>query len=353
MSFQRPTTQRAAVYRGPRDVRLETVPVPACGPGEVLLQVTACGVCGTDLKKIQLGLQSPPRIYGHETVGRIVELGAGVRDWALGERVAVYHHVPCGQCRYCRRGVPSQCPGYKRTGVTAGYEPAGGGFAEYVRVMDWIVAGGGLVRVPDHVDDHHATFVEPVNTCLKGLARGDVQSGDTVAVYGAGPIGLLLGQLARRRGATVISSDLLPGRRALAARLGWQAVPPDDLPAAVATASAGEGADTVFLAVAHSGLLPAALELLRPGGRVVLFAQTRFEDPVTIDAGQLGVLDKVVLGAYSSDQALDSAAAAAVFERQIEVAPLISAVYPLAEIAAALERAATPSDDVLKVLVTP
>lgn len=344
----------AGVYRGPGEVRPEQVPTPSIGVGEVLVAVTVCGVCGTDLKKIVLGLQSAPRIFGHETVGRIAALGDGVTGWQVGQRVALYHHIPCGQCHYCLRGVPSQCPVYRRTGITAGFEPAGGGYAQYVRVMDWIVAGGGLVPVPDDVCDDVASFVEPVNTCLKAAARAELRAGDTAWVIGAGPIGLLLAQAARLAGARVVCSDPLPGRRQLALRLGAeQALAPDAAAAAVARLSDGRGADAVFLAVPHAALAAEALAATRPGGRVVLFAQTRFDDPLNLDAGQLGVLDKVVLGAYSSDFALNDAAADAVFGGAIQVAPLITHRYPLARIDEALALAARPSDGALKVLVEP
>ncbi|HSM88094.1 MAG TPA: alcohol dehydrogenase catalytic domain-containing protein, partial [Candidatus Limnocylindrales bacterium] len=137
---------QAAVYRGVNDVRLENVPLPEIGPGEVLIRVHTCGICGTDLKKIHTGSHSAPRIFGHETAGQIAAVGEGVHDFKIGDRVMVFHHIPCGQCYYCRHKVFAQCPVYKKVGATAGFEPSGGGFAEYVRVMDWIVRRG-LVKV--------------------------------------------------------------------------------------------------------------------------------------------------------------------------------------------------------------
>ena len=153
-------TMRAAVYRGVDDIRVETVPVPQIGPGEVLLRVGACGVCGTDLKKIHYGLVPPPRIFGHETAGTIAAVGVGVTEWKIGDRAIINHHVPClrDDCFYCQRRAFAQCPVYKRTGTTAGFEPAGGGFAEYVRVMDWCVTHRGMARIPDDVTLDEASF---------------------------------------------------------------------------------------------------------------------------------------------------------------------------------------------------
>jgi L-iditol 2-dehydrogenase len=143
-----PATMRAAVYRGVNQIRVETVPVPEIGPGELLVKIATCGICGTDLKKIHTGSHSAPRIFGHEMAGTIVKVGPRVTQFALGERVMIHHHVPCGECYYCRKQTFAQCPVYKKVGATAGFEPSGGGFAEYIRVMDWIVSRGGVVRIP-------------------------------------------------------------------------------------------------------------------------------------------------------------------------------------------------------------
>src|SRR5271167_509026 len=215
-----PATMRAAVYRGVNDVRVETVPVPKIGAGEVLIRVATCGVCGTDLKKIHTGSHSAPRIFGYEMAGTIVEVGGGVTTFDAGERAMTCHHVPCGNCYYCRKQTPAQCPLYKKTGVTAGFEPSGGGFAEYIRVMDFVVANGGVVRIPDGIPFEQAAFVEPVNTVLKGVKLLNLASDDTVLVIGQGPIGLMHAALARRTGARVLTSDLFSERHAIAARFG-------------------------------------------------------------------------------------------------------------------------------------
>src|SRR3954470_3798601 len=163
-----PTYMQAAVYRGVNDVRVETVPVPEIGPGEVLIRVHTCGICGTDLKKIHTGSHSAPRIFGHETAGVIAALGSEVQGFQRGDRVMVFHHIPCGECYYCRHKVFAQCPVYKKVGCTAGFEPSGGGFAQYVRVMDWIVEKG-VARIPAGVSHEQASFMEPVNTCWKAI----------------------------------------------------------------------------------------------------------------------------------------------------------------------------------------
>src|SRR5580692_1781892 len=214
-----PTTMLAAVYRGINDVRIETVPVPKIGPGEMIVRVHSCGVCGTDLKKISTGSHSAPRIFGHETSGVIVKVGEDVRKFSVGERVVLFHHIPCGECYYCRQKTFAQCAAYKKVGCTAGFEPSGGGFAEYVRVMDWIVEKG-TVRIPDGVSFEQASFVEPVNTCIKGIETLGIRAGETVLVIGQGPIGLILANLAKRAGGRVITSDMYPARLTIAQGFG-------------------------------------------------------------------------------------------------------------------------------------
>src|SRR5947209_6883181 len=214
-----PATMQAAVYRGVNEVRLETVPVPKIGRGELLVRVHTCGICGTDLKKISTGSHSAPRIFGHETSGVVAAVGEGVSEFKPGDRVVVFHHIPCGECYYCRHKTFAQCETYRKVGCTAGFEPAGGGFAEYFRVMDWIVQRG-TVRILEHVSFEQACFVEPVNTCMKGIETLQVQAGETVLVIGQGPIGIILGRLAQRAGSTVITSDLYPQRLTISKTYG-------------------------------------------------------------------------------------------------------------------------------------
>ena len=142
-----PSTMRAAVYRGKGSVVVETVPVPAISDGEVLIRVAACGICGTDMKKIEHGFVAAPADFRARSFGTVVAVGAGVTKWKLGDRVMSFHHVPCGACFYCERRLYSQCPGYKKVGLTAGFDPNGGGFAQFVRAMPW-VAERGMVAIP-------------------------------------------------------------------------------------------------------------------------------------------------------------------------------------------------------------
>jgi L-iditol 2-dehydrogenase len=352
-----PATMKAAVYRGINDVRVETVPVPKIEPGEVLLRVHTCGICGTDLKKIHSGSHSAPRIFGHETAGIIAAIGAGVERFRVGDRVMVYHHIPCGECYYCRKKTFAQCAVYKRVGCTAGFEPSGGGFAEYVRVMDWIVERG-LVKIPEDVPFEQAAFVEPVNTCLKGVRSLGLAADDTVLVIGQGPIGILLASLAKRSGAKVLTADLHPERHKVAARFGLD-LPIDasreDVAAVTLAASEGRGADAVLVAAAGDALIRTAMDAARPGGRVLLFAQTQHGEAV-IDPAAVCMDEKSLLGSYSASVDIQEECARIVFEgysRGYDLTRLISHRFSLRDAVAAIELASTPSANSMKIVIQP
>ena len=349
-----PSTMRAAVYRGVNDVRLEEVPVPGIGPGEILIRVHTCGICGTDLKKIATGSHSAPRIFGHETAGAVAKVGEGVRKFSVGERVVVFHHIPCRECYYCRHKTFAQCATYKRVGCTAGFEPSGGGFAEYVRVMDWIVEKG-TVRIPDGISFEQACFVEPANTCIKGIETLGLQAGETVLVIGQGPIGLILANLAKRAGTRVITSDLHPARLTIASSFGLKLTidaSKADAGEAVRGMTEGRGADAVILAVGGSGLIRPAMDATRPGGRVLLFAQT-VRGEVTIDPAAVCVDEKALLGSYSASVELQEESVRFVMNREMDLERLISHRFPLQSGVEALNLAAHPQPDSMKIVIQP
>ncbi len=352
MSVTIPATMQAAVYRGVNDVRVETVPVPQIGTGELLVRVHTCGICGTDLKKISTGSHSAPRIFGHETSGVVAACGQNVSAFQPGDRVVVFHHIPCGECFYCCRKTFAQCETYKKVGCTAGFEPAGGGFAEYVRVMDWIVRQG-TVRIPDAVSFEQACFVEPVNTCMKGIENLRLAPGETVVVIGQGPIGIILSTLAKRAGATVITSDLYPQRLTISKTFGLQNgidASRTETVKAVREQTEGRGADAAILAVGGNGLIRTAMDAVRPGGRVLLFAQTA-RGEVSIDSAAICVDEKTLLGSYSASVELQKESVRFVISREMDLERLISHRFPLSSSVEALNLAAHPQPDSMKIVI--
>ena len=415
---------RAAVYRGPNDLRTETVPVPKIGRHELLVKVATCGVCPTDIKKIQHGTVLPPRIFGHETAGTIVQIGGNNSKLetpnsklSLGDRVALHHHVPCMGCHYCRHHAFAQCAQYKRTGITAGFEPAGGGFAEYVRIMPFVL--GGVVKIPAKNTFEEGAMLEPVNTVLKAINRLNLLPGDNVLVAGQGPIGLMFTRLLQLRGINVLATDLLDSRLKLAKQLGarW-AVKPNEAARVnlskraakipnpkLETQNSKLVMDAAILAVPSDAALHQAFGLVRGAGQILLFAHTKrpqvqsprskVQSPAfTTHAGAISpsplrsggagrgeealraqgesthsalrtphsalyptdlsticVDEKDLLGSYSADFTLQREVARLVFTRQLDVRKLITHRFPLEQTTQAVNLAAHPTPESLKILV--
>ncbi len=350
-----PKTMRAVVYRGVNDMRVETVPVPRIGPNELLVKVAVCGVCPTDIKKIRHGLVPPPRIFGHETAGTIVRVGARVRGFKVGERVALHHHAPCMKCHFCRHGDFAQCPQYKHlTGVTAGFEPAGGGYAEYVRVMSFVLPA--VVKIPARNSFEEGAMLEPVDTVLKAVRRLSLMRGDVVLVAGQGPIGLMFTRLLQLAGAQVVATDLLESRLKLARRFGarWALRGNDPgLARRVQQITRGRGLDAAVIAVPTDAVVREALAWLRGGGQIMLFSHTRRGEVLELDPAVVCVDEKQVLGSYSSDFMLQSEVARLVFSRRLDVRTLITHRFPFDQATAAINLAAQPSAGALKILIYP
>jgi L-iditol 2-dehydrogenase len=363
MSEMIPETMQAAVYRDIDDVRTETIAVPEIAAGEVLVRIDTCGICGTDLKKIHTGSHAAPRVFGHEMAGTIAAVGEGVRGFAVGDRVMAFHHIPCGHCFYCRKKTFAQCETYKKVGTTAGLgEAAGGGFAQYIRVMDWIVGDGvrpaGLIRVPDDIPFEQAAFIEPVNTCFKAIRLLELEPDDTVLVIGQGSIGVLLAALAKQTGATVLTSDMYPERHAIAAQYGLDH-PLDargDVVAACKAVTEGRGADVALVAVGADALIATAMAAIRPGGRVMLFASTQ-HGTAAFDPAAVCMDEKTLMGSYSASVAIQQEGIDLVFEGyrsgKLDLTKLISHRFGLDDAAAAIDLASHPKADSMKIVLKP
>jgi L-iditol 2-dehydrogenase len=353
MKSDLPEKMKAAVYRGVNDIRVEDLSVPQIGPGEILVNVAVCGVCPTDIKKIQYGIVPPPRVFGHETAGTVVKVGRKVKALKVGQRVALHHHVPCLRCHACKHRAFAQCAGYKRTGITAGFEPAGGGYAEYVRVMDFCL--GGVVPIPKRNSFLEGAMLEPVNTVLKAVRMLPLLKRDRVMVAGQGPIGLMFTRLLQLEGAQVLATDLLESRLKLARSFGarWTARPDrEDLAARVDEITDGAGLDAAVIAVPSDEVVKQAQGLLRGGGTVLLFAHTKRGTMTPLDLSAICVDEKQMVGSYSSDYTLQKEVARLVFSRKMDVRKLITHQFPLEKTMEAVQMAAKPSESTLKIVVT-
>ena len=379
----------AVVYRGVNDLRLETVPVPRIGANELLVKVAVCGVCPTDIKKIQYGTVPPPRIFGHETAGTIVKIGGGNSALRtphsalrIGDRVALHHHVPCLKCHFCRHASFAQCERYKRTGITAGFEPAGGGYAEYVRVLPFVLPG--VVKIPAKNSFAEGAMLEPVNTILKAVKRLNLLPGDTALVAGQGPIGLMFTKILQLARVRVLATDLLESRLKLAKKFGARWTARVQSPKSKAQSQTPpafdfgpwtlDSVDAAIIAVPSDAAVQQALQLVRGGGQVLLFAHTkrtgRAELPLrqaarqrvpadhslqpsafSLDLASICLDEKDLIGSYSSDFTLQAEVARLVFSRRLDVRPLITNSFPLEQTADAVALASHPTAGSLKILV--
>jgi len=336
---------RVAVPARPATVRLEDRPIPRVGPGELLLKVHGCGLCGSDLAKLRG--PAPGGILGHEVVGRVALVGEGVVDFREGDRVVVAHHVPCFACHYCLRGSPSMCPTFKASNLDPG------GFAEFVRVPAANVRFATF-SLPPSLSDEVAAFTEPTACCLRAVKRSRVQAGDTAVVLGLGSIGLLMVQLFHRNGLQVIGVEPRPERRALASRFGIiHTLGPEDpsLTEVIHGLTEGRGADLVMITVGVPSAIGTAWNLVRDGGMLHLFAGAEGEGPAPLPFSQLYHRELSVTATYSSSPAELREAFDLLCQGVLRVEELISHRLPLSRLQEGIDLLLR--HEALKVFITP
>lgn len=323
-------TMLAARFYAPLDLRLEECPLPAPGPGEVLLQVAAATTCGTDLKSLRRGhpvlFQRTPAGFGHEVAGIVAATGAGVTQCAEGDAVVVANSAPCQQCFFCRRGQLSLCEDLLFLN---------GAYAEYLLVPARIVRLN-LYHLPSTISFIAAALTEPLACALHGIEASDIRSGDTVAILGAGPLGLLLTALAAQRGARVIVSGRGSDRLALATHLGASRVIDatgfslaEQGEAIRQETERGRGVDVVIEAVGLPETWELAVSLARPGGLVNFFGGCSSEARITLATRPLHYSELTLKGVFHHTPAYFARALELIASRQVDVEALITARYPL------------------------
>jgi L-iditol 2-dehydrogenase len=350
-----PDTMLAAVYHGPRDLRVEEVPAPEARTGELLLRVEEASICGTDLRVFQgqhrLFPPGTVRIPGHEVVGTIAAVGAGVEGYAAGQRVFVAPNMGCGHCPQCISGANNLCPDYQAIGLTMD-----GGFAQYMRVPAQAVSQGNVMPVREDLDPAVAALTEPLACVLRGQGALQIRPGDVVLVLGAGPIGVMHVKLARLSGARrVLVSEPNPLRLELARRAGAdRPMNPttEDLAAAVAAESGGRGADAIIVATAVHAAQEAALRLAAIGGRINFFGGLPKDRPtITFDANLVHYRELVVTGTTACSTDDCRRASEIVNSGRIDLSDLISGRFALGQATQAM--AAAADGNALKVVLEP
>lgn len=340
-------THRVVACLGGDRTALELRPRPRPGAGEMLLRLRVVGLCGTDLFKLNAGVAAGT-VLGHELVGQVAALGDGVTRFQIGDRVVVPHHVPCGECALCRRGNETMCAAFRDNLLDPG------GFADNILVRPRATELAAR-RIPEHLADEAAVFMEPAACVLRGVARSGIGAGGAAAVLGAGSMGLLhlLVLRAVYPDLAVIVVDPAPDRRRLARRLGATAATGPGAPTgeAVSAATSGLGADAVFDTVGGNATLEAGLELTRPGGTVVLFAHAAEATPAGFDLNAVFKSERRILGTYSAALREQEQVFELMCRGALDPTPLVTHRMPLGGFAEGV--ALARRQRALKVLFTP
>jgi L-iditol 2-dehydrogenase len=338
---------RVAMYYNNRDVRLEELPVPQIGSGELLIRTRASGICGSDLME-WYRIQKAPLVLGHEITGEVAEVGAGVEGFRVGDRVFSTHHVPCGRCRYCLAGHQSVCDLLR----TTHFEP--GGFAEYIRVPKINVELGTL-RIPDSMTFDEGSFIEPLACVARAQRFAGIGAGQTVLVIGSGISGLLHIQLARARGAErIIATDVSEFRLNAAKQFGADSVihGSENVPEKLLELNGGRRADRV---VVCAGALPAAQQATRSvdrGGTLLFFAPTAagVDVPIPLFDFWRDEISVVTSYAGSGDELKESLEL--IRDRRVRVADMVTHRLPLADACLGFQLTASGKDSI-KVILDP
>ena len=337
---------KAIQYYSNDDVRVIELPRPSAGPGELLVRVAACGVCASDVMEWYMRPRAPLFI-GHEPVGTVAEIGAGVAGFAPGDRVFVHHHVPCLECRYCRRGHQTLCATFKRTRL----DPAG--MAEYIRVPAEQVALD-VLKLPDSLSFAHATLIEPVGCCVRALDRAEIALDDSVVIVGAGFNGLVMAALARRWGAgRVFVADRIAARLELALAFGVDAtfdVDAGDTGAALRAANDNRLADVVIVAVGKLPALRIGIELAGPGATVLLYGPSDPDTVLDLAPNRLFFEEITLRASYSCGPGETRRTLELLTVGALDADQLITHRFPIDQAAQALRITANPGQG-LKALV--
>jgi L-iditol 2-dehydrogenase len=339
---------RVAMYYNNRDLRLEEMPVPQIGPGELLMRVEASGICGTDLLE-WYRLHKAPLVLGHEVAGVVVAVGEGVEGYKEGDRISAAHHVPCNTCHYCLGGHHTVCDTLRQTN----FEP--GGFAEYLR-LPRINVELGIFPLPDDLSFEEATFIEPLACVLRGQRLAHLQPGCSVLVIGSGVAGLLHIQLARVSGAgRIIATDIVDYRleaaRSFGADVAIQAG--EYTPAYLRQAANGRLADLVVLCSGATSAISQALESVERGGTVLFFAPTEPGVSIPISVNDLFWRNEITLtSSYGGSPGDYAAALELIGAGKIRVREMITHRLGLAETGLGFQLVARAQDS-LKVIIEP
>jgi L-iditol 2-dehydrogenase len=338
---------KVARYYTRQDIRVEEVPVPQIGPGELLVQTKACGLCGSDLMEWYVEKKAP-EVLGHEPAGVVAEVGEGVTEFEVGDRIFVHHHVPCFTCHYCTRGNYTLCQTFKATHLDPG------GFAEYFRVPALNVQRD-VLKLPPDMSFEQGTQIEPLATCIRGIERASIQPGDTVVVIGAGVTGLMNMQLANVYGAgKIFITDFAPFRLEMARQLGADHAlnAQDDVLSIIEDLNEGRKADVVIVTAGSIKAMEQGISLAGGGSTVLLFAPSSPEATLPVSPFQLLFSEISLVSTYSCSHVETRRALKLIHGKRVNVDELVTHRFDLTGVRDAIDLAVEAGQS-MKILITP
>ncbi len=324
------------------------VPVPSIGREELLIEMKACGLCGTDIEKMFGQYTASLPVLGHEAVGVVAGIGGAVKGFKMGDRVFPHHHVPCLNCYYCRHGSETMCQEYRKTNLDPG------GFSEFFRVPAWNTSHGGVLKLPDNVSFEEASLTEPVACCIRALDRCGVRADDSVLVVGAGPVGMAHALILVSRKAKVMVSDVSQGRLKFAEAAGVGLVidaNKRDVGEAVRKETSGRGADLAIVASGSKAAIIQALRSVRRGGKVCLFGVPEKGTVLDYDMSDLLNSEVSVVSSNAATEKETTMALGMISLRGVKLASLITHRFRIEEFEKGVE--AVTRGTGMKVVITP
>jgi L-iditol 2-dehydrogenase len=332
---------KAVMIAGKGIVEIKDLPKPTIGIDEILVRMRTCGVCGTDIEKFHGDHITPP-ILGHEVAGEVEDTGRDIQTFRRGDRVIVHHHISCRSCFFCKKGLETLCEAYPKSNL----DPCG--FAEFFRVPEQLVRGGTVYKLPNSMSFEEGSLVEPTACCIRTLMKSGIKAGNSVVVFGVGPVGLTHVQLLKLYGATpIFAADLLVSRCEMASKIGADLTldpATDDVPMEISKETDGRGADYAIVATGNPKAILQATNSVRKGGKVILFGAPGRGTLVSLDVSRLFLQEIGIQSSYSTSEAEMQMALDLIETGRIKPSQLITHRVPLERIVEALHLAESGKD---------
>ena len=340
---------KAAYVKGPADVEIRTIEKPDVKSGEISVRMYACGVCGSDLEKIYGQYSQPSMRLGHEPSGIIVKVGENVKDFKKGDRVFVHHHVPCYSCHFCLHGNETMCQKYSETNLL----PCG--LAEEFVVPEWNVSHGGVIKIPDVMSFEEAAMIEPLACCIRAWNKIKIKKGDSVAIFGAGPTGMMHVMLSKFYGLNeIFCFDVNDFRLDFAKKFQiTESIKSTDLMSheKILSKTQSRGVDIAIVATGSLSAITQAIEFVRKGGTIILFGVPTKDAKLQLDVSKVYSKEITIIPSYAASEIDTMTAFKLIQDNSVQVKKLITHRFDLTESKKALEYA-HQGNDAMKIIIT-